>query len=216
MHNDIIATGSKERLPMLAPELVTPAVLAEGDNQGQPQVVRQETYINTTLENRKLIDAKAEAIHMILNEIRDNICSIVDACSSAKEIIPKRIKDYEYYKEKMMLCKQESKGIPLSAEQDEWLHDIDEELDKQELEAHYMYMAKIQEVLHAVDDNSGPTYDVEPLEKVHTNNDYNVFANETQHYEPPESIKDTYLVEKTDRNDTLDSSNMCHNEGKVD
>ncbi|GKB26065.1 hypothetical protein Tco_0865466 [Tanacetum coccineum] len=28
-----------------------------------------------------------------------------------------------------------------------------------------MYMAKIQEVLHATDDNSGPTYDTEPLEK---------------------------------------------------
>ncbi|GKC93511.1 integrase, catalytic region, zinc finger, CCHC-type containing protein [Tanacetum coccineum] len=62
---------------------------------------------------------------------------------------PKRVKAYDY-----MLCKQKSKGIPLSAKQDEWLHDTDEEPDEQELEAHYMYMAKIQEVLHAADDNS--------------------------------------------------------------
>ncbi|GJW50643.1 hypothetical protein Tco_0091994 [Tanacetum coccineum] len=41
------------------------------------------------------------------------------------------------------------------------LNDTDEELDEQELEAHYMYMAKIQEVLTAY---SGPTFDVEPLE----------------------------------------------------
>ncbi|GKC97602.1 retrovirus-related pol polyprotein from transposon TNT 1-94 [Tanacetum coccineum] len=67
---------------------------------------------------------------------------------------PKRVKDYDYHKENMMLCKQKSKGIPLSAKQDEWLHDTDEEPDEQELEAHYMYMAKIQEVLHAADDNS--------------------------------------------------------------
>ncbi|GKE42796.1 hypothetical protein Tco_1470080 [Tanacetum coccineum] len=80
----------------------------------------------------------------------------------------------------MMLCKQESKGIPLSTEQNEWLHDTDEEPVKQELESHYMCIEKIQEVLHVVDDNSGPTYDVEPLEKVHTNDDYNVFANETR------------------------------------
>ncbi|GJR29054.1 hypothetical protein Tco_1105286 [Tanacetum coccineum] len=52
MHNNILASGSKERSPMLAPDLVTLAVTAEGDNQGQPQVVRQETYINTTPENR--------------------------------------------------------------------------------------------------------------------------------------------------------------------
>ncbi|GKG05853.1 hypothetical protein Tco_0325939, partial [Tanacetum coccineum] len=56
---------------------------------------------------------------------------------------PKRAKDYEYHKEKMMLCKQESKGVLLSAEQEDWLHDTDDEPDEQELEAHYMYMAKI-------------------------------------------------------------------------
>ncbi|GJW56334.1 hypothetical protein Tco_0103065 [Tanacetum coccineum] len=61
MHNDIMASSSKE-------QLVTLAVPAEGDNQGQPQVVREETYINTTLENRKLIDVEAEAIHMILRD----------------------------------------------------------------------------------------------------------------------------------------------------
>ncbi|GJS75064.1 hypothetical protein Tco_0724945 [Tanacetum coccineum] len=51
----------------------------------------------------------------------------------------------------------------------EWLRDTDEELNEQEREAHYMYMAKIQEVLHATDDNYGPTYDVESLEKADNN-----------------------------------------------
>nr|GEZ73897.1 hypothetical protein [Tanacetum cinerariifolium] len=32
-----------------------------------------------------------------------------------------------------MLYKQESKGIPLSVDQNEWLHDTDEEPNKQEL-----------------------------------------------------------------------------------
>ncbi|GJU68850.1 hypothetical protein Tco_1255109 [Tanacetum coccineum] len=52
--------------------------------------------------------------------------------------------------------------------------------------------------------------------KVHTNDYYAMFANETQHSEQPESINDTYLVEKTDRTITLDSSNMCDNERKAD
>ncbi|GKD66434.1 hypothetical protein Tco_1308542, partial [Tanacetum coccineum] len=59
---------------------------------------------------------------------------------------PKRVKDYSYHKEKM-LCKQAEKGVSLQAEQDDWLADTDEEIGKQELEAHYSYMAKIQEVL---------------------------------------------------------------------
>ncbi|GJY69524.1 hypothetical protein Tco_0472506 [Tanacetum coccineum] len=111
---------------------------------------------------------------------------------------------------------QESKGIPLSAEQNEWLQDTDEELDEQELEAHYTYMEKIKEVLHAAYENSGPTYDVEPLEKVHIDNDYNVFATERHHSKQPESINDTYMVEKADRNVIPDSSDMCDNEGKAD
>ncbi|GJT90815.1 hypothetical protein Tco_1079660 [Tanacetum coccineum] len=88
----------------------------------------------------------------------------------------KQVKNYSYRKEKMMLRKQEEKGVPLSAEQSDWLHDTDEEPDEQELEAQYMYMAKIQEVLQVTDDNFRPTYDTEPLEQVPTNNEYNVFA----------------------------------------
>nr|GFC88617.1 hypothetical protein [Tanacetum cinerariifolium] len=59
---------------------------------------------------------------------------------------PKRVKDSAYHKEKMLLCKQAEQGVTLQAEQYDWLADTDEEVDKQELEAHYSYMAKIQEV----------------------------------------------------------------------
>ncbi|GJY45023.1 retrovirus-related pol polyprotein from transposon TNT 1-94 [Tanacetum coccineum] len=57
---------------------------------------------------------------------------------------PKHVKDYSYHKEKMMMCKQAEHGVPL---QDDWLADTDKEIDEQELEAHYSFMAKIQEVL---------------------------------------------------------------------
>nr|GFA47493.1 hypothetical protein [Tanacetum cinerariifolium] len=55
----------------------------------------------------------------------------------------KRVKDFPYYKEKMLMCKQAEQGVPLQAEQYDWLADTDEEVDEQELEAHYSYMAKI-------------------------------------------------------------------------
>ncbi|GJU59011.1 retrovirus-related pol polyprotein from transposon TNT 1-94 [Tanacetum coccineum] len=48
---------------------------------------------------------------------------------------PKRVKDYAYHKEKMMMCKQAEQGVPLQAEQADWLEDTDEEIDEQELEA---------------------------------------------------------------------------------
>ncbi|GJV60309.1 retrovirus-related pol polyprotein from transposon TNT 1-94 [Tanacetum coccineum] len=70
---------------------------------------------------------------------------------------PKRVKDYAYHKEKMMMCKQAEQGVPLQAD---WLEDTDEEIDEQELEAHYSYMAKIQEVSPEESSSTG-----QPLEQ---------------------------------------------------
>nr|GEZ54134.1 xylulose kinase-1 [Tanacetum cinerariifolium] len=60
---------------------------------------------------------------------------------------PKRVKDSTYHKEKMLLYKQDEKGVPLQAEQYDFLADTDEEIDEQDSEAHYIYMEKIQEML---------------------------------------------------------------------
>ncbi|GJW10666.1 hypothetical protein Tco_1576493 [Tanacetum coccineum] len=61
-------------------------------------------------------------------------------------------------------------------------------------------------------DSGGLTYRTgsvaEPLKKVQYGVEDNVFANERQHYEQPESIKDTHVVKKDDINVILDSSNM--------
>ncbi|GKA94197.1 integrase, catalytic region, zinc finger, CCHC-type containing protein, partial [Tanacetum coccineum] len=120
---------------------------------------------------------------------------------------PKRVRDSTYHKEKMLLCKQAEKGVQLQAEQSDWLADTDEEIDEQELEAHYSYMAKIQEVPNA---DSGT--DAEPLEQVHYDTDHNVFANDLQHFEQSESISNTCAVETGDSNVIPDSPDMCDND----
>ncbi|GJU18348.1 retrovirus-related pol polyprotein from transposon TNT 1-94 [Tanacetum coccineum] len=72
-------------------------------------------------------------------------------------------------------------------------------------------MTHIQEVTPDAVENSGPIFDVEPLQKVQNNNDnYNVFATENEHLEQPESINDTYLEEQGDTNITIDSLDMCY------
>nr|GFB53408.1 hypothetical protein [Tanacetum cinerariifolium] len=102
---------------------------------------------------------------------------------------PKRVKDSTYHKEKMLLCKQAEQGVPLQAEQYDWLADTDEEIDEHELEAHYSYMEKIQEVQN----DAG----------------YNVFANDLQHSEQSESISITCFVETNDSNVIPDLPDMC-------
>nr|GEZ04870.1 hypothetical protein [Tanacetum cinerariifolium] len=57
---------------------------------------------------------------------------------------PKRAKDAAYHREKMLLYKQKEAGIQLNAEHADWKDDTNDESDDQELEAHYMYMAKLQ------------------------------------------------------------------------
>ncbi|GKB27992.1 hypothetical protein Tco_0867393 [Tanacetum coccineum] len=89
--------------------------------------------------------------------------------------------------------------------------DTDEEIDEQELEAHYSYMAKIQEVPNA---DSGT--DSEPLEQVQYDTDDNVFANDIQHFEQSESISNTCVVETGDRNVIPDSPDMCDNDIQED
>ncbi|GKF69858.1 hypothetical protein Tco_0202915 [Tanacetum coccineum] len=70
-----------------------------------------------------------------------------------------RVKDAAYHKETMLLCKQEEVGVYLNAEQADWKDDTDDESEDQELEAHYMYMAQIQEVTPDPVDNSEPIFD---------------------------------------------------------
>ncbi|GJS39867.1 hypothetical protein Tco_0564910 [Tanacetum coccineum] len=77
-------------------------------------------------------------------------------------------------------CKVQEVQSSVTSSGDETCSGIvsDEEIEKKELEAHYGFMAKIQEVLPA-ESSSTDT----PLEQVQNNDEKNVFANERQHSE---------------------------------
>ncbi|GJT47771.1 retrovirus-related pol polyprotein from transposon TNT 1-94 [Tanacetum coccineum] len=95
---------------------------------------------------------------------------------------PKRVKDYAYHKEKMMMEQQ--------AEQVTW---------QRFRRSHY-------------ESSSTDT----PLEQVQNHDENDVFANVRRHSEQPESINDTYVLEKDDSNVIPDSSNICTNDNQVD
>ncbi|GJY51828.1 retrovirus-related pol polyprotein from transposon TNT 1-94 [Tanacetum coccineum] len=70
---------------------------------------------------------------------------------------------------------------------------------------------EIQEVTPDAADNSGPIFDAEPLHKVQNNDDnYNVFAIESEHSEQPKSVNDTYPVEQDEHNIIIDSLDMSY------
>nr|GEZ59384.1 hypothetical protein [Tanacetum cinerariifolium] len=128
---------------------------------------------------------------------------------------PKRVKDAAYHREKMLLCKQKEAGIQLNAEQADWKDDTNDELEDQELEAHYTYMAQIQEVSPDAAD-SGPIFDPEPLQKVSNDDHYNVFAIESKHPEQSKYVHDTYPIEQDEHNVIIDSLNMSYDREQID
>nr|GEU59840.1 hypothetical protein [Tanacetum cinerariifolium] len=74
----------------------------------------------------------------------------------------------------------------------------------------------IQEVTLDTADNSGPIFDAEPLQKVQSNDNYNVFSIKSEHPEQPEFVNDTYLEEQGDTTITINSLDMSTNGETVD
>ncbi|GJR91391.1 integrase, catalytic region, zinc finger, CCHC-type containing protein [Tanacetum coccineum] len=80
----------------------------------------------------------------------------------------------------------------------------------------YMYMEKIQEVIQDDADNYGPIFDTKPLERYITIMITIMCLPMRDNIEQPESINDTYVMEKDDRKITPDSSDVSGNGREAD
>nr|GEZ06121.1 hypothetical protein [Tanacetum cinerariifolium] len=161
LHNAIIEDDSKDRPPMLAPgnyvqwksiikryiytkpnhELIhycfenpphklTWAYKEVPVSEGNPKTRSEkymETYKNVSQDIRDQLNAKGEAVQIILTWIDNDIYSTVDAC-------PNR-------------------------------DDTDDELEDQELEAYYIYMAKLQKVFPDATDDTEPVQEDKGIAK---------------------------------------------------
>nr|GFA32607.1 hypothetical protein [Tanacetum cinerariifolium] len=78
-----------------------------------------------------------------------------------------------------------------AARESDWRDDTDDESDDQELEAHYMYMAKLQQV-------------------------YDVFAMDCQHSVQSKSVHNTYLIEQDAQNVLIESEDMNYDSEQIE
>ncbi|GJY40632.1 hypothetical protein Tco_0427902 [Tanacetum coccineum] len=212
LHNAIMEAGGKDRPPMLAPGNYNPPYkfnwtektvpVAEGSSETTTEGY-MENYKNVLQDIRDQLNA--EVVQIILTGIDNDIYSTVDACLNACEIranqdnSPRINRGHEYDNQRVVNVAgaRENVGTQLNAEQADWRDDTEDEPGDQELEAHYMCMAEIQEVTPDDADNSGPIFDVEPLQKVQNDDDnYNVFDNDREHLEQPESDDDDLAKER--------------------
>nr|GFB54129.1 hypothetical protein [Tanacetum cinerariifolium] len=189
----------------------------------EPSMVAEDDETSKDKEIDKLMALIFLSIKKIYKPTNNNLrtssnTSRANQDNSSRECQkPKWVKDAAYYREKILLCKQEEAGIQLNAEQADWRDDTDDddELEDQELEAHYMYMAKLQEVSPDAAD-SGPIFDDEPLQKVSNDDHYNVFAMESEHPKQSESVHDTYPIEQDAHNVIIDLLDMSYGREEID
>ncbi|GJV45946.1 hypothetical protein Tco_1430482 [Tanacetum coccineum] len=69
---------------------------------------------------------------------------------------------------------------------------------------------------HTEDADVNSVNEKQQMAEVQLTAEHNILANEQQHYEQSESIYDTYLLEKVDRNTIPDSTDMSHMGGEID
>nr|GEV95561.1 hypothetical protein [Tanacetum cinerariifolium] len=77
-----------------------------------------------------------------------------------------------------------------------------------------MYLVQIQEVSPDAADFE-PIFDTELVQKVSNNDNYNVFAIESEHPEQSKSIHDTYSLEQDEHNVIIDSLDMSYDREQI-
>nr|GEX27132.1 hypothetical protein [Tanacetum cinerariifolium] len=125
----------------IAKPITTPSELASEEEDSDPeQAHRYKDIYKNDNQTRQfgnqrtvtVVGARETIGSQVVQQTRIQCFNYKEFGHFAKECRkPKRVKDYSYHKEKMLLRKQAEKGVPLQAEQADWLADTNEEIDKQ-------------------------------------------------------------------------------------
>nr|GEV58367.1 hypothetical protein [Tanacetum cinerariifolium] len=195
--------------------LQTPSNTSRANQDNSPRINRSTGYDNQRIGN--VVRARETVGTTVVQKSRIQCYN----CKEFRHVVrecqkPKWAKESPYHKEKMLSYKKEEAGFQLSAEQADWRDGTDDEPEDQELEAHYMYMAQIQEVTPDAVDNSGPIFDTEPLQKLPNNDHYNEFSIESEHPEQSKFVNDTYPIEQDEHNVIIDSLDMSYDRQHID
>ncbi|GJZ60051.1 hypothetical protein Tco_0615867 [Tanacetum coccineum] len=193
MHNNIMAAGSKERPPMLG----TINIFLSGNRQRRWWTAIEMLQQGESVERTRCKDHLFWEFGSLLLEDMPECKSISTLLTAAQ---PYSDNNYWHQSSKIE-CPINKPSLP---------HDQVPLPAHKGKEIANHYMAKIQEVSPA-ESSSTDT----PLEQVQNHDENDVFANVRRHSEQPESINDTYVLEKDDSDVIPDSSNICTNDNQV-
>nr|GEX92444.1 hypothetical protein [Tanacetum cinerariifolium] len=173
----------------------------------EPTMVTKDNEMSKDKEIDKLMALISLSFKKIYKPTNNNLRTSSNTSRANQDNTPRINRGTRYDNQMVVNFVRVRKNV----EQVDWRDDTNDEPEDRELEAHYLYMAQIQEVTPDATDNFGSIFDAEPLQKVQNNDDnYNVFAIESEHPEQPESVNDTYPVEQDKHNIIIDSLDMSY------
>ncbi|GKA21344.1 retrovirus-related pol polyprotein from transposon TNT 1-94 [Tanacetum coccineum] len=179
----------------------------------EPTMVAEDDEMSKEKEIDKLMALISLSFNKIYKPTNNNLKTSSNTSRANQDNTPRINKGTRYDNQRVVNVAGDRENV----EQADWRDDTDDEPDDQELKAHYLYMAQIQEVTPDAAANSGPIFDAEPLQKVQNDDDnYNVFANEREHPDQPESVNDIYPDEQDKHNIIIDSLDMSHDREQDD
>nr|GEW70020.1 hypothetical protein [Tanacetum cinerariifolium] len=127
----------------------------------EPSMVAEDEETSKDKEIDKLMALISLSFKKIYKRTNNNLRTSSNTSRANQDNSPRINRSAGYENQRI-----EEAGIQLNAKQDDWRDDTDDdELEDQELEVHYMYMAQLQEVSLDTAD-SGPIFNDEPLQKV--------------------------------------------------
>nr|GFB20262.1 hypothetical protein [Tanacetum cinerariifolium] len=211
LYNSIMEAGNKDRSSMLAPDWQDVKVLvSEGSPITTTERIR-ETYKNVSQDIRDQLNAEAEAVQIILTGIDNDIYLTVDACPNACE---ETSNDKEIDKLMALISlsfkkiyKPTNNNLQTSSNTSRANQDNSPRINRNVGYENQRIgnVAGAREnvgssVVSPDATDSGPIFDDEALQKVSTDDHYNVFTMESTHPEQSKSVYDTYLIEQDAQN----------------
>ncbi|GJX21926.1 retrovirus-related pol polyprotein from transposon TNT 1-94 [Tanacetum coccineum] len=216
MHNNIMAAGSKDRPPMLGPGRYSQwrsRFLRYTKASGMFQFFNKASNQNGQEgqgQCKRILALLAKYIQAALQTYQQQPSNFLQTPGKTEDTNTRynhRQQTGSWESRTMTLqgarenSRQTAKqGCPLQAEQADWLEDTDEEIDEQELEAHYSYMEKIQEVSPEESSSTG-----QPLEQLIVTLLYGENKNDFKAIKESQRISDSMKLEKCKTN--LDETN---------
>ncbi|GJW10113.1 retrovirus-related pol polyprotein from transposon TNT 1-94 [Tanacetum coccineum] len=132
----------------------------------EPTMVSKDDEMSKEKDSDKLMALISLSFKKIYKPTNNNLRTSSNISRANHDNTPRINKGIAYDNQRVVYIagdRENAAGIQLSVEQADWRDDTDDEPKDQELEAHYLYMAHIQEVNPDTAKNSGPIFDAEPL-----------------------------------------------------